>query len=100
MTSVKTYFWGETIELTVGQKVFVGHSGSGHSVFGELATFVGASAKFLNFVSDSGKKFKTQRNFLDRFSSSRQYGDNIWVSPYIDREYLNMPLFDFTTLRK
>lgn len=48
------------IEMNIGQRVFVGRRGSGHTVFGEEAVLTGYTRQHLVFTTVSGSTVKTK----------------------------------------
>lgn len=80
----------ENIEL--GQKVFVGHCGSGHSVFGEYATLEKTTKQHLVFRTESGVVLKTKKDNLHEVIGKAGKQGN-FISTKIDREFIHSPLF-------
>lgn len=88
----RTWHGGEYITVEVGQRFFVGHCGSGRTVFGELATLTKITDKHLTFTTDSGKKISTASDNLHSVSGKAGRQGN-FVSPKTDRDYIKSPLF-------
>lgn len=76
----------------IGQRFFVGHCGSGKTVFGELATLTKITDKHLIFTTDSGKKISTAADNLYIVSGKAGQQGN-FVSAITEREYIHSPLF-------
>lgn len=85
-TDMKVWSNGNWIDIEVGQRVFIGQCGSGHTVFGELGTFVRATKKHCVFRSDSGSEVKTPIDSIMRTSGCWQEA-GWWVSLNTKREY-------------
>lgn len=88
----RTWYCGEWIKVRKGQRFFVGHCGSGRTVFGEMATLTKITEKHLAFTTDSGKKISTASDNLHKVAGKAGQQGN-FVSPKTDREYINSPLF-------
>lgn len=56
---MKVWNCGRYEEMEIGQKVFVGRSSSGRSVFGEEAILTGVTKQHLVFTTVSGSIIKT-----------------------------------------
>lgn len=70
----------------LGQRVFVGHCGSGHTVFGEYGTLTRITDKHLFFTTDSGSTIKTAADNLHKVSGKAGQQHN-FVSPVLENDY-------------
>ena len=61
---MKTWKCGKFINVEIGDRFFVGRSGSGMTVFGENATLTRATSTQLVFITDSGATVKTAKDNL------------------------------------
>jgi len=75
------------VDIEVGQRVFIGQCSSGHTVFGELGTFVRATKRHCIFRSDSGSEVKTPINNIMQTSGGWNE-EGWWVSLHTEREYI------------
>lgn len=57
---MKVFMYGEIKDVNIGDRFFVGHCGSGHSVFGENATLTKVTKQHCVFTTDSGAIVKTK----------------------------------------
>lgn len=88
---MKIYDYGKFENIEIGQKVFIGWCGSGHSVFGEYGTLDRATSRHLVFVTDSGAVVKTK---IDNLSvvvgeAAKHF---IFVSTRLDRDFIKLPV--------
>lgn len=91
---MKVWYNGDFINMEMNQKVFVGHCGSGHTVFGEYAVLKHTTAQHLVFVTESGVTIKTKKdNLHDVVGKAGKRGN--FVSPVIDREFIHCELHVF-----
>lgn len=88
---MKVWSNGKFEEIKIGQKVFVGHCGSGHSCFGEYATLEKATAKYLVFKTESGAVIKTDIENLHKVIGKAGKQGN-FVSLATKREFIHSPL--------
>lgn len=82
---MKLLHHGKIITLNIGDKVFIGRCGSGHSIFGEPGKFVGCTAKHMVFESDSGQVVKTAIDNIWHVSTTK-FG-RIHVFPHEIKDY-------------
>lgn len=64
---MRTFHYGNFINIEIGQEVTVARSGSGRTVFGEPATLTGTTKQHLVFTTQSGKTVKCP---IDNMSST------------------------------
>lgn len=88
---MKVWANGKSENIEIGQKVFVGHCGSGHSVFGEYGTLVRTTKMHLVFKTDSGKTIKTAIDNLHQVIGKAGKQGN-FVSLITEREFIHSPL--------
>lgn len=88
---MRVWFNGKFINMAINQKVFVGHSGSGHTVFGEYAVLKRTTVQHLVFVTESGATIKTKKDNLHYVVGKAGKQGN-FVSPVIDREFIHSDL--------
>ena len=88
----RVWFSGDLITVEIGQKFFVGHCGSGRTVFGEMATLTNINDKHLTFTTDSGAKIRSSADNLHSVSGKAGAQGN-FISPITNREYIYQPLF-------
>ncbi len=89
---MKVWSCGKFENIEIGQKVFVGHAGSGHSVFGEYATLAKTTKQHLVFKTESGTTIKTSIDNLHQVIGKAGKQGN-FVSLVIEREFIHSPLF-------
>lgn len=78
---------GRFEQIEIGQKVFVGYCGSGHSVFGEYAVLERATKTQLVFKTESGGVIKTAiDNLYHLVGKANDAG--IFVSLKTDRDFI------------
>ena len=88
---MKVWTSGKYENIEIGQKVFVGHCGSGHSVFGEYATLERTTKQHLVFKTESGATIKTAiDNLCQVIGKAGQQGN--FVSLGTEREFIHSPL--------
>ena len=83
MTNTNTYTMNEIKNFKVGDKFFVGNSGSGRTVFGEQATLTKITKLHLVFTTESGTIVKTKIDNLNEVVGKAKK-QNIFVS---DKEW-------------
>lgn len=88
---MKVWTCGKYENIEIGQKVFVGHCGSGHSVFGEYATLVRTTKQHLVFKTESGVTIKTAIDNLHQVIGKAGKQGN-FVSLVTEREFIHSPL--------
>ncbi|MDO4301279.1 MAG: hypothetical protein Q4D26_07815 [Clostridia bacterium] len=88
---MKVWFGGEFKNIEIGQKVFVGHAGSGHSCFGEYGKLERTTVKHLVFRTESGAIIKTAIGNLHQVVGKAGKQGN-FVSLLIEREFIYSPL--------
>lgn len=88
---MRVWFCGKFENIEIGQKVFVGHAGSGHSCFGEYATLERTTAKHLVFKTESGATIKTAIDNLHQVIGKAGKQGN-FVSLVTEREFIHSPL--------
>ena len=89
---MKVWFNGKYEEIKIGQKVFVGHAGSGRSCFGEYGVLEKATDKHLVFKTESGAVIKTDNDNLHEVIGKAGKQGN-FVSLVTEREFIHSPLF-------
>lgn len=82
---------GKFHNIEIGQKVFVGHCGSGRTVFGEYATLERTTTKHLVFKTESGATIKTAIDNLHQVVGKAGKQGN-FVSLVTEREFIHSPL--------
>lgn len=88
---MKVWTCGKYENIEIGQKVFVGHCGSGHSVFGEYATLERTTKRHLVFKTESGATIKTAiDNLCQVIGKAGKQGN--FVSLITEREFIHSPL--------
>lgn len=75
-----TWWNNQFHSFELGQKVFVGHCGSGRTVFGEYGKLTRITDKHLIFTTDSGKTIKTAADNIYSVSGKAGQQHN-FVSP-------------------
>lgn len=70
---------GKLQEIELGQRVFVGHCGSGRSVFGELGKVTRITETRITYTTDSGKKIQTAADNMYKVIGKAGRQGN-WVS--------------------
>ena len=55
---MRTFHYGNYINIEIGQEVTIARCGSGHTVFGEPATLARTTKQHLVFTTQSGKTVK------------------------------------------
>lgn len=55
---MKTFHYGDYINIEIGQEVTIARSGSGHTIFGEPAVLERTTKQHLVFKTESGKTVK------------------------------------------
>ncbi len=88
---MKIWDCGKFEDIEIGQKVFVGHCGSGHTVFGEYAILERTTTKHLVFKTESGATIKTDIENLNKVIGKAGKQGN-WVSLVTEREFIHSPL--------
>lgn len=89
---MKTWYNGDFVNLTVGQKVTVFRCGSGRTTFGEPATFTKATAKNLVFTTASGAVVRTAADSIHAVCG-RAKADGYCVSLKAPEEFTDL-IFD------
>lgn len=56
---MRTYHYGEYINIEIGQEVTIATCGSGRTIFGEPATLTRANKQHLVFTTQTGKTVKS-----------------------------------------
>ena len=82
---------GKFENIEIGQKVFVGHCGSGHSCFGEYATLERTTTKRLVFKTESGATIKTDIENIHKVIGKAGKQGN-FVSLVTERDFIHSPL--------
>lgn len=80
---MKVWNNGKFEEIKVGQRVFVGHCGSGHTYFGEFGQLVKATKQHLVFETESDAQVKTAIDNLHQVVGKAKK-ENLWVSLNIE----------------
>ena len=62
ITGLRIFRYGEFIDIKIGQKFTVARCGSGHTVFGELATLTRITDSQLIFTTESGSIVRANHN--------------------------------------
>lgn len=88
---MKVWWNGKFENIEIGQKVFVGHCGSGHTVFGEYATLERTTTRHLVFKTDSGATIKTAIDNLHQVIGKTGKQGN-FVSLATKRDFIHSPL--------
>lgn len=88
---MKIWDCGKFEDIEIGQKVFVGHCGSGYTVFGEYAILERTTTKHLVFKTESGATIKTDIENLNKVIGKAGKQGN-WVSLVTEREFIHSPL--------
>ena len=88
---MKVWNCGKFEDIEIGQKVFVGHCGSGRTVFGEYAILERTTTKHLVFKTESGATIKTDIENLNKVIGKAGKQGN-WVSLVTEREFIHSPL--------
>lgn len=83
---MKVWSNGNWAEIELGQRVFIGQCGRGHTVYGELGTFIKTTKKHCVFRSDSGSEVKTPIDNITT-TSGGWHEAGWWVSLHTEREY-------------
>ena len=87
---MKVWSCGKFESIEIGQKVFVGHCGSGHSCFGEYAALEKTTTKHLVFKTESAVIKTDIENLHKVIGKAGKQGN--FVSLVIDREFIHSPL--------
>lgn len=91
VNKMKVWSCGKFENIEIGQKVFVGHCGSGRSCFGEYATLERTTTKHLVFRTESGAVIKTNiENIHIVIGRAGKQGN--FVSLVTEREFIHSPL--------
>ena len=85
---MKVWNCGNFENIEIGQKVFVGHCGSGHTVFGEYATLTRTTSMHLVFTTESGTTIKTKKDNLCHVIG-KAAAQHIFVSTITEREFIH-----------
>ena len=93
---MKVWDCGKFIDMEIGQKVMVGHTGSGRTVFGEFGKLVRTTKQHLVFVTDSGATVKTVIDNL-HIVIGKAGQLRYFVSPYVakyedNEEFIKSPV--------
>ena len=62
---MKVWHYGEEKNIEIGDEVFVGHCGSGRTVFGESGYLEKVTEKHLVFKTESGATIKTKLDCMN-----------------------------------
>ena len=88
---MKVWNCGKFEDIEIGQKVFVGHCGSGRTVFGEYAILERTTTKHLVFKTESGATIKTDiENIHTVIGKAGKHGN--FVSLVTEREFIHSSL--------
>lgn len=88
------WYCGAYRSIKVGQQVFVGHCGSGHTVFGEMGKLEKATTQHLVFRTESGETIKTKiDNLHDVIGKAGMQGNFVSLNLRKENEYIHSPLF-------
>ena len=88
---MKVWKCGKFEDIEIGQKVFVGHCGSGRTVFGEYATLERTTTKHLVFKTESGATIKTDIENIHKVIGKAGKQGN-FVSLVTEREFIHSSL--------
>ena len=83
---MKVLYYGDR-DIEIGQKVFVGHCGSGHTCFGEYGVLERTTKRHLVFRTDSGAVIKTAIDNLHKVVGKAGEQGN-FVSLDTEREFI------------
>lgn len=90
---MKVWHLGAWIELDTKADYYVGRCGSGHTVFGEKARFLKATARNLIFETESGAIVKTKLDVLETVGKARKEGYWVGIGDHTGREnYITDPV--------
>lgn len=88
---MKVWNCGKFEDIEIGQKVFVGHCGSGRTVFGEYVILERTTTKHLVFKTESGATIKTDIENIHKVIGKAGKQGN-FVSLVTEREFIHSSL--------
>lgn len=91
---MKVWNNGEFENMEIGQKVFVGHCGSGRTVFGEYGHLERTTKQHLVFKTESGATIKTDIDNIHKVIGKAGKQGN-FVSTITERDFIPSPLYVF-----
>ena len=84
---MRTYYYGDDINIEIGQEVTVARSSSGHTIFGEPAVLERTTKQHLVFKTESGQTVKCPiDNMSTTVGKAKQAGYFIMKQKFEDIE--------------